>query len=65
MSEYDEKGTIIWEYAVDLNNQPETGGHDGHGRCVFNALRLNNGNTLIAGGNNNRVMEVSSDKKVV
>ncbi len=63
--EYDAKGTIVWEYAIDLNGQPETGGHDGHGTCVFNAIRLKNGNTLIAGGNNNRVMEVDPSKKVV
>jgi len=50
---------------LDLNNQPATGGHDGHGLCVFNALRLPNGNTLIGGGNNNRVLEVTPDKKVV
>ena len=63
--EYDATGKIVWEYALDLNNAPATGGHDGHGTCVFNALRLKNGNTLIAGGNNNRVMEVSADKKIV
>lgn len=63
--EYDATGKIVWEYALDLNNAPSTGGHDGHGTCVFNALRLKNGNTLIAGGNNNRVMEVSADKKIV
>ena len=63
--EYDATGAIIWEFALDLNNQPATGGHDGHGTSVFNALRLKNGNTLIAGGNNNRVLEVTPDKKVV
>ena len=63
--EYDSTGKIVWEYKIDLNNQPETGGHDGHGTCVFNAVRLKNGNTLVAGGNNNRVFEVTPDKKVV
>lgn len=63
--EYDAAGKVVWEYALDLNNQPATGGHDGHGLCVFNALRLANGNTLIGGGNNNRVFEVTPDKKVV
>ena len=63
--EYDSTGKIVWEYKIDLNNQPETGGHDGHGTCVFNAVRLKNGNTLIAGGNNNRVMEVTPEKKIV
>jgi hypothetical protein len=32
---------------------------------VFGALRLPNGNTLIAGGNNNRVLEVSPEGQVV
>jgi hypothetical protein len=63
--EYDASGKIVWEYALDLNNQPATGGHVGHGLCVFNALRLSNGNTLIGGGNNNRVIEVTPDKKAV
>jgi hypothetical protein len=63
--EYDDKGKIVWEYVLDLNNQPATGGHDGHGVSVFNALRLKNGNTLIGGGNNNRVFEVNKEGKVV
>ncbi|MBB6050909.1 hypothetical protein [Armatimonas rosea] len=63
--EYDDKGKIVWEYVIDLNNQPATGGHDGHGTNVFNALRLKNGNTLIGGGNNNRVFEVNKEGKVV
>ena len=57
--EYDASGAVVWEYAIDLNGQPETPGHDGHGTCVFNALRLPSGNTLIGGGNNNRVIEVT------
>lgn len=63
--EYDSTGKIVWEYQLDLNNQPEVGGHDGHGTHVFNALRLKNGNTLIGGGDNNRVFEVTPAKKVV
>ncbi len=63
--EYDSTGKVVWEYKLDLNNQPETPSHDGHGIAVFNALRLPNGNTLIAGGNNNRVIEVSPEKKIV
>src|SRR5262249_51611802 len=38
---------------------------EGHGIEVFGALRLPGGNTLIAGGNNNRVLEVSPEGKVV
>ena len=63
--EYDASGKVVWEYALDLNGQPATGGHDGHGTCVFNAVRLPNGNTLIGGGNNNRVIEVTPGKQVV
>jgi hypothetical protein len=63
--EYDKKGNVIWEHVLDLNNQPRTDGHDGHGVEVFGAIRLKNGNTMIAGGNNNRVMEVTRDNKIV
>lgn len=63
--EYNAAGNVVWEYVLDLNNQPATGGHDGHGTCVFNALRMSNGNTLIGGGNNNRVVEVTPAGKVV
>ena len=40
-------------------------GPEGHGTEVFGAVRLPNGNTLIAGGNNNRVIEVDPAGKVV
>ncbi len=63
--EYDETGKVVWSYALDLNGRPETPGHDGHGTNVFGAIRLRNGDTLIAGGNNNRVLEVTPAGKVV
>ncbi len=65
--EYDGKGKIVWEYALDLNGRPRSPGHgvEGHGVEVFGAIRLKNGNTMIAGGNNNRVFEVSRDGKIV
>ena len=63
--EYDDKGTVVWTYTMDLAGQPETGGHDGHGINVFGAVRLKNGNTLIAGGNNNRVLEVNPKGEIV
>lgn len=63
--EYDPEGKVVWSYKLDLNGQPRTGGHDGHGTEVFNALRLQNGNTLIGGGNNNRVFEVTPEGKTV
>ena len=63
--EYDATGKVVWSYELDLNNQPRTDGHDGHGTEVFGAVRLKNGNTLIAGGNNNRVIEVTPEGKIV
>ena len=65
--EYDPSGKIVWEYKLDLNGRPRSGGHgpEGHGTEVFGAVRLATGNTLIAGGNNNRVVEVDRAGKVV
>jgi outer membrane protein assembly factor BamB len=63
--EYDSTGKVVWSYNLDLAGQPRTPNHDGHGVEVFNALRLPNGNTLIGGGNNNRVFEVTPGGKTV
>jgi hypothetical protein len=65
--EYDDAGKVVWEYKLDLNNRPRSNGHgpEGHGVEVFGAVRLDNGNTLIAGGNNNRVFEVSPKGEIV
>jgi hypothetical protein len=65
--EYDAAGKVIWEYKLDLGGRPRSPGHgpEGHGTEVYGALRLANGNTVIAGGNNNRVLEVNKDGKVV
>jgi outer membrane protein assembly factor BamB len=63
--EYDDTGKVVWSYALDLNNRPRTPNHDGHGTEVFGAMRLPNGNTMIAGGNSNRVFEVTPEGKVV
>ncbi len=65
--EYDDSGKVVWEYALDLAGRPRSNGHgpEGHGVEVFGAIRLANGNTLIAGGNNNRVIEVNPKKEIV
>ncbi|OWK45171.1 PQQ-binding-like beta-propeller repeat protein [Fimbriiglobus ruber] len=65
--EYDDKGEIVWEYKLELGDRPRSGGHgpEGHGVEVYGAVRLPNGNTLIAGGNNNRVLEVTKEGKTV
>ena len=65
--EYDESGKVVWSYTLDLAGRPAAPGHgpEGHGTAVFGALRLKNGNTLIACGNGNRVIEVTPDGKPV
>lgn len=65
--EYDRAGKVVWTYALDLNGRPRAPGHgvEGHGVEVFGAIRLPNGNTMIAGGNNNRVVEVTRAGKIV
>ena len=63
--EYDGEGNVVWSYKLDLADRPATPGHDGHGTEVFNALRKPDGNTLIAGGNNNRVIEVDPSGQIV
>jgi hypothetical protein len=65
--EYDPAGKVIWEYVLDLGGRKASPGHgpEGHGTAVYGAIRLPNGNTLIAGGNNNRVLEVNPAGKVV
>jgi len=63
--EYDRQGKVVWEYTLDLNGQPASTGLTGHGVNVFSAKRLANGNTLIGGGNNNRVIEVNKAGQVV
>jgi PQQ-like domain len=65
--EYDDKGKVVWSYTIDLAGRERSPGHgpEGHGTEVFGAIRMPNGHTLIAGGNNNRVIEVDRDGKVV
>jgi len=65
--EYDRIGKVVWTYALDLGGRPRSPGHgpEGHGVEVYGALRLKNGNTLIAGGNNNRVLEVNPEGRIV
>lgn len=56
--EYDREGHVVWEYRLELVG-PATPTHRGHETQVYSAYRLPNGNTLIGGGNNNRVLEVN------
>jgi hypothetical protein len=63
--EYNRSGKVVWEYTLDLNGLPAAPGLTGHGVNVFSAKRLANGNTLIGGGNNNRVLEVNQAGQIV
>lgn len=67
VKEYDADGKVVWEYKLDLGDRKRSPGHgpEGHGVEVYGAVRLENGNTLIAGGNNNRVLEVTPKGEVV
>jgi len=51
VTEYDAEGKIVWEYPTNTR--------------VFGAIRLRNGNTLIATGSGNSVIEVTPAKEVV
>jgi hypothetical protein len=66
--EYDrETGAIVWEYEVPMFGRAEAGGHgpEAYGNRLFSAVRLENGNTLIATGNGHSVLEVTHDKRIV
>jgi outer membrane protein assembly factor BamB len=65
--EYDATGKIVWEYDVPLFDKQPKGGHgpDSWGDKCFAALRLANGNTLIATGNGHSVLEVTPEKEVI
>jgi outer membrane protein assembly factor BamB len=66
--EYDgTSGAVVWEYAVPLFDRPRKDGHgpEAFGNQVFGALRLANGNTLIATGNGHSVLEVNPAKEIV
>jgi hypothetical protein len=67
LREYDASGKVVWTYVMELGDRPRSPGHgvEGHGTELFGAIRLPNGNTMIAGGNNNRILEVNRDGKVV
>jgi len=51
VTEYDSKGKVVWEYPINTR--------------VYGAIRLKNGNTLIASGSGNSIVEVTPDQKVV
>lgn len=65
--EYDDTGKVVWSYKLDLAGRPRSDGHgpEGHGVEVFGAIRKPDGNTLIACGNGNRVIEVNPKGEIV
>ncbi|MBM83676.1 MAG: hypothetical protein CMJ78_24215 [Planctomycetaceae bacterium] len=68
LREYDGKtGKVTWEYKVPLFGKPRRGGHgpEAFGNQLFGAVRLKNGNTLIATGNGHSVLEVTPKKEIV
>jgi hypothetical protein len=67
LREYDGAGVVVWEYAVPLFGRKLKGGHgpDAWGNQLFGAVRLENGNTLIATGNGHSVIEVNPAKEIV
>ncbi|MEZ5943877.1 MAG: hypothetical protein R3C18_20975 [Planctomycetaceae bacterium] len=67
VTEYAPSGKIVWDYNVPLFGKEPAGGHgpEAWGNQAFNALRLPNGNTLIATGNGHSVIEVTPGKEIV
>jgi outer membrane protein assembly factor BamB len=67
LREYDAAGKVVWEYEVPLFDKKRAGGHgpEAWGNSLFGALRLPNGNTLIAAGNGHAVLEVTPAKEIV
>ena len=67
MREYNASGSVIWDYPVPLfGREPKPGhGPEAFGNSVFGAIRLDNGNTLIATGNGHSLIEVTPSKEIV
>ena len=51
VTEYDNNGNIVWDYLIKTR--------------VYGSIRLKNGNTLIASGSGNSIVEVNPEKEVV
>lgn len=63
---YAADGNVIWEFEVPLFNQEKRDGHgpESFGNKAFGAVRLGNGNYLIATGNGHSVLEVTPAKEI-
>ena len=60
-------GKVLWEYDIPMIKQDARGGEgaEASGNKCFGALRLQDGNTLIATGNGHSVIEVNPKKEIV
>ena len=60
-------GAVIWEFEVPMFGKEEKRGHglEAFGNRCFSAVRLVNGNTLVATGNGHSVLEVNPEKELV
>ena len=60
-------GRVVFEFAVPLFDRPRADGHgpEAFGNQVFGALRLPNGDTLVATGNGHSVLEVDGKGQIV
>lgn len=67
LREYDGESNVVWEYEIPMFGKEPKNGHgpEAFGNKLFGAVRLANGNTLIATGNGHSVIEVTSAKEVV
>ena len=67
VTEYNHDGDIVWDYHIPLFGRERKRGHgpNAFGNQVYNALRLQNGNMLIATGNGHSVLEVSPEQDIV
>jgi len=67
VKEYAADGTIVWEFPVPLFGKAPAGGHgpEAFGGKCFAAIRLKNGNTLVATGNGHSLLEVTPGKEIV
>ena len=65
--EYDKSGKVVWDYPVPMFGKEAKDGHglDAFGNKCFAAVRLKNGNTLVATGNGHSVIEVTPEKEIV
>jgi outer membrane protein assembly factor BamB len=65
--EYDDQGVVVWEFEVPLFGHERKDGHgrEAFGNKAFAAVRLADGNTLIATGNGHSLIEVTHEKEII